>query len=119
MRVFWIALGCLAVGLGAVGTVLPLLPTVPFMLLAAFCFARSSPRLHAWLTEHPTFGGPIADWRAHGAIRRPVKRLALATIAAAFGVSLIVGASTTVLVTQAVVLSAVIVFIFTRPDGPE
>lgn len=47
-KIFWITLGCLGVGLGAVGAVLPLLPTFPFLLLAAFCFAKSSECLHTW-----------------------------------------------------------------------
>lgn len=47
-KIFWIVLGCLGVGLGAVGAVLPFLPTFPFLLLAAFCFAKSSERLHTW-----------------------------------------------------------------------
>ena len=47
-KIIYITLGCLGVGLGAVGTVVPMLPTVPFLLLAAFCFARSSERLNTW-----------------------------------------------------------------------
>lgn len=50
-KVLYIILGCMGVGLGAVGAVLPLLPSVPFLLLAAFCFARSSERLHSWFTS--------------------------------------------------------------------
>ena len=63
MRVIWAALGILCVGIGLLGVVLPLLPTVPFMLLAAFFFARSSERLHVWLITHPTFGGPFKTGR--------------------------------------------------------
>lgn len=49
-RILFIILGCIGVGLGAVGAVLPLLPAFPFLLLAAFCFAKSSERLHRWFT---------------------------------------------------------------------
>ena len=47
-KVFFVALGCLSLALGVVGIVLPILPTVPFFLLTAFCFAKSSERLHGW-----------------------------------------------------------------------
>lgn len=47
-KAFFIVLGCLSLGLGAVGAVLPILPTVPFLMLAAFCFAKSSEKLHNW-----------------------------------------------------------------------
>ena len=50
MRIFYISLGCISLALGAVGTVVPLLPAVPFLLLAAFCFGKSSERLHRWFT---------------------------------------------------------------------
>ena len=116
MRFFWLFSGCLAVGFAAVGVVLPLLPTVPFLLLAAFCFARSSGRFHDWLLAHPTFGPPIADWRASGAIRRRAKWLATASIGAAFGISLALGLAAWVLALQAAVLSVVLLFIWTRPE---
>ena len=67
-RHFYLVAGWLSLGLGAIGAVLPLLPTVPFVILAAFCFARSSPRLEAWLVGHPVFGPHIAAWRDYGAI---------------------------------------------------
>ena len=47
-KAFFIVLGCLSLGVGAVGAVLPILPTVPFLMLAAFCFAKSSEKLHNW-----------------------------------------------------------------------
>lgn len=118
-RVLWVAAGWTSFGAGVVGTVLPLVPTVPFMLLAAYCFARGSDRLHAWLLTHPRFGPAIEDWRVHGAISASAKRLALATIAASFGLSLAVGVSGVVLAAQSATLLAVTVFILTRPEGPR
>ncbi len=56
--------------LGSIGVILPLLPTVPFMILAAFCFANSSPRLEAWLLDHHVFGNHIRNWRDRRAITR-------------------------------------------------
>ena len=104
-------------GLGIVGAALPLLPTVPFLLLAAFCFARSSPRVHRWLVEHPKFGPPIADWRRSGAIRRKVKWYATVSILVGFSIPLMIGVRAEILAIQAVVLSAVALFIWTRPEG--
>ncbi|WP_118134179.1 YbaN family protein [Oceanicella sp. SM1341] len=119
MRLFWLSLGLLSLLAGIAGAVLPLLPTVPFLLLAAFCFSRSSERLHVWLTTHPRLGPPITDWQRHGAIRRRVKLIATATIAAAFLLSLALGVPGYVLGIQAVVLSLVLVFLWTRPEGPR
>jgi len=82
------ALGWLAFATGIVGIVLPLLPTTPFMLLAATLFARSSPRFHRWLLAHPWFGPPIADWQQHRGIRRQARRRAIIFILLTFSVSL-------------------------------
>jgi len=117
MRVLWVILGLICVGLGAIGAILPLLPTVPFMLLAAFFFARSSERLHNWLITHPTFGPPILDWQTHGAIRRRVKWLASGSILAAFALSVVLGVRPNILTIQAGVLSLVSLFIWTRPES--
>ena len=119
MRAIWLILGCLAVALGAIGVVLPLLPTVPFLLLATFCFARSSDRLHDWLLTHPRFGPPIRDWQAHGAIRRRVKLLATVSIAAVLAISLGLRLPAHLIMIQMAVLSLVLLFIWTRPEGPR
>lgn len=117
MRTVWLLLGFLFTGIAFIGVVLPLLPTVPFLLLAAFCFARSSERFHDWLMNHPTLGPPIRDWRRHGAIRRRAKWLATVSVFAAFGISLALGFKTWVLGVQAAALIGVMVFIWTRPEG--
>ena len=83
-RHLYLIAGFLSIGLGAIGAFLPLLPTVPFMILAAFCFARSSPRLEAKLLNHRQFGPHIRRWREHGAISRRGKVAAVA----AFGFSI-------------------------------
>ncbi len=117
MRLIWLIGGFISLALGVIGIVLPLLPTVPFMLLAAFCFARGSERIHAWLLSHPIFGPPIEDWNSRGAIRPGAKRLATLSIVAVFLLSVILGVKTTVLIIQAVVLSAVLIFIWSRPSS--
>jgi len=80
-RLLYLGLGFASVALGMAGIFLPLLPTVPFMLLAAFFFARSSPRLEARILDHPRFGPHVRAWRERGAISRSGKRAALAAFA--------------------------------------
>ena len=117
MRMFWISAGLTALGLGAVGLVLPLLPTVPFLILAAFCFARSSERLHNWLLSHPVMGPPIEAWERSGAISPNGKWLATLSMAGSVAVAALLGLSPVVLAVQTAVLTATGVFIWTRPSA--
>ncbi|MEP2718029.1 YbaN family protein [Pseudophaeobacter sp.] len=116
MRFLYAAFGFAALGLAIIGVILPLLPTVPFLLLAAFCFAKSSERMHNWLISHPSFGPMIQDWNERGAIRPAAKKAATVSIAAVFLLSLILGAPSHVVLIQMVVLSMVLTFIWTRPS---
>jgi len=116
MRVIWFISGIAALGLAILGIPLPGLPTVPFLLLAAFCFARSSDRVHDWLINHPKLGPPIRDWRRSGAIAPYAKRLATLTVAAAFLIALLWGVPLYALGLQVLVLAGVLIFIWTRPD---
>lgn len=116
MRLLWLALGLLSVAAAMIGVVLPLVPTVPFLLLATFCFARSSERLHHWLVTHKRFGPAILDWNERGAIRPTAKRLATVSILAVFALSLVMQLRPMILIIQAVTLGAVLMFIWTRPN---
>ena len=78
--------GFVCIGLAIIGAILPLMPTTVFVILAAYCFARSSPKLEARLLNHHRFGPHIVRWRDKGAISRTGKRAA----AVAFAVSIIV-----------------------------
>lgn len=80
LNVVFKVFGFLWVGLAVLGAVLPLLPTTPFLLLAAGCFARSSPELHRRLLANPTFGPMIRDWQENRTIPKRAKILALTSL---------------------------------------
>lgn len=86
-RTAYLILGFVSLALGSLGILLPLLPTVPFMILAAFCFARSNPELERRIVEHPKLQEHFTAWRQRGAISRKGKAAALI----AFGLSAVVG----------------------------
>lgn len=116
IRAAYLAGGLISLLFGFVGLFLPLLPTVPFVILAAFCFARSSPKLENWLTSHPAFGSHIQAWRSRGAISRKGKRAALF----AFGASALIGLVLLDLPWSLVPLAAALIggsWIATRPEA--
>ena len=115
-RLAWLALGAVSLGLGAVGVVLPLLPTTPFVILAAFAFARSAPSLHLWLMRNRTFGPIIADWQASGAIAPRYKGLALVMMSGALGLTVAMGLHGIVLTVQTICMAMAATFILSRPS---
>lgn len=117
LRPVWLILGLLSVVLGVLGIFLPVLPTTPLMILAAFFFSKSSPRLENWLLNHRTFGPVIAEWREKGAIAPRIKTIAVGTMAGVFMLSLILGVKPFVLIIQAVCLGGAAWFVLSRPNG--
>ncbi len=119
LRLFYLALGWLSVGLGIVGIILPILPTTPFLLVAVWAFSRSSPALAEKLRSHPKAGPYIRAWQDHGVI--PVVGKALSTVMmTAMGIYL-TAYSTAPLwaaVLACVVMIAVSIYILTRPSEP-
>ena len=86
-KAFFVALGCVSLGIGAVGAVLPLLPTFPFLLLAAFCFAKSSEKLHNWFTSTKLYQENLDDFMQGRGMTKRTKLRIMATVTAlmAFG----------------------------------
>ena len=89
IRYILISVGIICVGLGIVGVFLPLLPTTPFMLLAAACFARSSPRFHQALLNNRTFGPIIHQWQTQRSIPKKARKQAIILIIAVFSISIL------------------------------
>ena len=81
VRLSYFAFGLMFVGLGVVGYILPVMPGTVFLIVAAACFARSSPALEHWLVTHKKLGPPIVAWRQTGAIPRPIKIIAIGSMA--------------------------------------
>ena len=76
-RRLWFSLGMLCVAIGIVGIGIPVLPTTDFMLLAAFCFFRSSQRMYDWVINNRIFGRHVRNFREHRIMPRPAKAMAL------------------------------------------
>ena len=118
-RIVYLIFGCLFVGLGFIGAFLPLLPTVPFLLLALWCFARSSQRFHDWLYHHPRFGPPLRDWDQHGVI--PVRAKILSTAMMVVSMAIMLAVTDLSVWTYggiAAVLTLVSLYILSRPGRP-
>jgi uncharacterized membrane protein YbaN (DUF454 family) len=115
-RQFYLAAGLASVGLGAIGVFLPLLPTVPFLILAAFCFARSSPALEARLMNHPRYGPHLVAWREKGVVSRRAKWSATV----AFAISIIIGLAALPLIWAMTPIGVAIIsltWLWRRPDS--
>ncbi|STV84134.1 membrane protein [Klebsiella pneumoniae] len=108
-------IGWLAVALGTLGVFLPLLPTTPFILLAAWCFARSSPRFHQWLLYRSWFGGYLRHWQQYRAMPRGAKPRAIAMIVVTFAISLWLVKLTWVRIMLLVILACLLIFMWRIP----
>ncbi|MCU0768519.1 MAG: YbaN family protein [Burkholderiaceae bacterium] len=89
MRGLFMVLGSLALALGVLGIFLPLLPTTPFVLLAAACYARGSRRFHAWLLAQRTFGPIVHEWEQHRSIPYRTKLTAIALMSLTLAISIV------------------------------
>lgn len=119
VRLALLGLGWLCVGLGAVGAFLPILPTTPFLLVAAWAFTRSSRRLRTWLYGHPRFGPALQAWHEHGAIPRRGKVLSIVGMSLSFAWVLHRAEEAWLPALVGVTLLCVAAFILTRPEPPR
>ena len=117
-RWLWAALAWTSLALGIIGAFLPVMPTVPFVLLSAFAAARGSERLHAWLLAHRQFGPMIRDWQAHGAVSRRAKRMALAMMALSAIVMLVFMPDRWMALPGIAVMAVVAIWLWRRPEPP-
>lgn len=115
-RMLYLAVGWTAVGLALLGVALPLLPTTPFLLVAAWAFAKGSPRLQRWLYAHPRFGPFLTDWRDQGAIPRRAKLMAVGGMTASWALLAATTANPLVPIFAGAGMGAVAVYVATRPE---
>jgi uncharacterized membrane protein YbaN (DUF454 family) len=88
-RIVFLGIGFLFVGLGALGAVLPVLPTTPLLLISLWAFSKSSARFERWLLEHKRFGPRLVAWRKHRVIPLPAKLAAWGSMIASLTIMLI------------------------------
>lgn len=119
-RMLFLATGFFFVGLGLIGVALPVLPTTPFLIVAAYCFSKSSERWHEWLLSNPIFGSSLRDWEKSGVIRMRAKITAVCLITISF-TTLWFTIKAPVYARVAMLSIGVIVsiFILSRPSSPR
>lgn len=116
MRLLTLAAAWFFVAIGLIGVFLPILPTTPFLILAAALFARSSPRFEQWLLEHPRYGQPLIDWRREGAIAKRAKIASVSLMAVSFVMVWLIGPPQIWLkITVGLILACCAAFVLTRP----
>ncbi|WP_299812905.1 YbaN family protein [uncultured Roseibium sp.] len=107
-------------GIGIAGAFLPILPSTIFFILAAACFARSSPELEKRLLNHPVFGPPVIAWREHGAIPVKIKMVAFAGMVFGYAVFyLTVNPGLWLALLVAVFMTGSAIYVLSRPSGPD
>ncbi|MDO5626198.1 MAG: YbaN family protein [Pseudomonadota bacterium] len=114
----WRALAVLGAGLGLLGAVLPVMPTVPFLILSAWAASKGWPSFERWLLNHPVLGPPIVKWRERGAVPRRAKWLSsLMMASSAVGMQFFVQIPLWLRIGVPVVMLAVAIWLWRRPEA--
>jgi uncharacterized protein len=116
-RTVFACVGIVLLPVAIAGIALPLLPGTPLLILAAFCFARASPRLEAWLVDHPRLGPPIRCWRESGAIPWSAKMAASGAMSISFVWMLVSSAPLAAKVVAGTIMLGAAFYIWSRPDA--
>ena len=119
LRPVYFAAGLVLVAIGIAGYILPVLPGTIWMILAVACFARSSPRMEAWLLSHPVYGPPLVAWRKNGAIPFRIKLIAIGSMLASMAIVCLSPAPEWVDWLVAAIISASALYVGTRPGMPR
>lgn len=112
----WRTLAIVCVALALLGSVLPVLPTVPFLLVAAWAGSRGWPQLEAWLLQHPKHGPAIQRWRDHGAVPRRAKVVAIAMMLLSAAILALSGVPLWLKLTASGVMTTAGVWLWLRPE---
>ena len=112
----WRSFALLCVAVGMVGVVVPGLPTVPFLLLAAWAGGRGWPQLEHWLLHHPRYGHGIRQWREHGAISRRAKCAASTMMLISIGLIAVSQAPNVMKITVPTFLCVMMLWLWRRPE---
>ena len=116
IRLLWRLLACLALALGAIGLVLPVVPTVPFLLVAVWAASRGWPQLEARLLAHPKYGPDIRRWRERGTVPRRAKWLASLMMLASASMIAMTGLPLWLKVGVPLVMACVALWLWLRPE---
>ena len=119
LRPLFLVAGVVLTVVGVIGLVTPGWPGTIFLILAAGCFARSSPKLEAWLLGHPRLGPSVVAWRENGSIPRRIKYIAIGSMVVSFVIVLLINLSLVWTVIVGVSLLASALYVGSRPEGPK
>ena len=116
-RLLWTAFGWVALALGVIGVLVPVMPTTPFILVAAFAFGKGSPAMRRRLERSRLFGPAIRDWEEKGAIPPRYKAIACGLMACSLVGAVLLGLPAGVIAVQALAMGGAALYVLTRPSG--